>query len=305
LVSNLKILPLLALGFIAYYSLIQVARYNSDLYLETLTDDADTGSVRGTFMTIVNIGWLASPILSSFILGQSENFTLVYFVAVVLIVPFLIIFGKVLPNQTNNIKSTSLTEVWKQIKNLKTTKARAVRKILITDFLLNFFYVMMVIYMPIYLHQTIGFSWAEIGFIFTIMLLPFVLIEYPLGQVADKWLGEKELLALGFTIAGLATIAVSLVQEKNIWLWAGLLFATRVGAATIEIMKETALFKRIDSHDTSTLAISRNLVPVSFLLGPAFATIVLTFATHQTIFTLLGIIMLYGLYPSLTLRDTK
>ena len=37
------------------------------------------------------------------------------------------------------------------------------------------------------------------------MLLPFVLFELPLGKVADKWLGEKEIMFGGVLITALAT----------------------------------------------------------------------------------------------------
>ncbi len=293
------------LGFISYYALTQVARYNTDLYLETISDNKDTGGIRGIFMTVINIAWLASPIIASTILGPTERFYLLYFISAILMVPFMIIIGKVLPERTVCDPTSTFRDLLARLRKLNTAKDRALRKILTTDFLLNFFYAIMVIYLPLLLHEQIGFSWTEIGLIFTIMLIPFVVIEYPLGKIADKWLGERELLATGFMIAGVATILISTLQAKDIWLWAGLLFLTRVGAATIEIMKETALFKRIDGHDAPILSLSRNLSPLAYIAAPAFALIFLNTDNYQTIFLALGIVTLLGLYPSLTLKDTK
>ena len=63
----------------------------------------------------------------------------------------------------------------------------------------------MVIYTPIYLHEHIGLPWSDIGIIFTIMLLPFVLFEFPAGKLADgKW-GEKEPPIIGIILIAVST----------------------------------------------------------------------------------------------------
>ena len=299
------ILLMAVFGFIGYNTLTQVARYNTDLYLETISDNSDTGGIRGVFMTMINLAWLVSPLLASYILGPSDRFYLLYFISAVLMIPFMIIIGKILPERTVCDPASTWRDLIKRLIKLHKTADQSLRKILMTDFLLNFFYAVMVIYLPLLLHEEIGFSWTEVGLIFTIMLIPFVIIEYPLGKIADKWLGERELLATGFIIAGVATIIVSTLQIKEMWLWAGLLFLTRVGAATIEIMKETALFKRIDGHDAPILSISRNLSPLAYIIAPLFAMCFYLSGHYQTIFLALGIVMLLGLYPSLTLKDSQ
>ncbi|MCX6712517.1 MAG: MFS transporter, partial [Candidatus Vogelbacteria bacterium] len=180
-----------------------------------------------------------------------------------------------------------------------------IRRILIIDFLLNFFYAVMVVYMPLYLHDHIGLSWSAIGLAFTIMLLPFVLFELPLGKIADKWLGEKEILIGGIIIISLSTMATAFLSLPNWVLWAVILFLTRTGAATIEIMKETYLFKKLDGTDTGIISLSRINVPFSYLVGPVFVSLVLMTTDFKYVFLLLGLIMLIGLKYAWELRDTK
>ena len=55
-------------------------------------------------------------------------------------------------------------------------------------------YAWMVIYTPLHMLD-LGFTWEEIGQIFTIMLIPFVLVEYPAGWLADKYIGETEMMS--------------------------------------------------------------------------------------------------------------
>lgn len=295
-------LLILGLGFIAYYSFTHLARYTIDLYLETISENNHTGGIRGLFMTIINLAWFISPITSGFILGKQENFTLLYFMAGLLVVIFLLIISNGFTHNHGASHQIAFAQVWAKLKSLRSESDRALRKILITDLLLNFFYATMVIYMPLYLHEVIGFDWSAIGLIFSFMLLPFILIEYPLGVLTDKYLRAKYLLTIGSLITGVSTLAVSITTTNSIWWWAFILFMTRVGAATIEIMKEATLFKQIDGHDGPILSISRNLTPLSYIIAPIITSLILIISDYQTVFFILSLIMLIGLYPSFTIK---
>jgi MFS family permease len=78
------------------------------------------------------------------------------------------------------------------------------------------------------------------------MLLPFVFVQFPLGRLADKKWGEKEILSLGFIIVAIATGLISFISGGSMILWMTILFITRIGAATIEIMCDTYFFKKVD-----------------------------------------------------------
>lgn len=301
---TLKVIHTLT-AFGVYVILGYLTRYTLDVYLENISDDKSTGLIRGLYSTFYNFAWLVSPLLAAYLVNQG-NYNLVYGVAGLVLIPLLLIaiFGlKKLPH----IKTDSST-VWEEIKYLwrdKTQLSANIRDILAIDFLLNFFYAVMVIYMPLYLRDHIGLSWPEIGLAFTIMLLPFVLFELPLGKIADKWLGEKEILIGGIIILAISTIATTFLSLPNWILWAVILFLTRTGAASVEIMKETYLFKKIDGVDTGIISLSRINVPFSYLTGSIFASIILVFLDLKYIFLLLGLIMLVGLKFAWNLKDTK
>jgi len=292
-------------AFGIYVTLGYLTRYTLDVYLENISDNKVTGSIRGIYMTFYNLAWLISPLLAVYLVSRG-NYNLVYGVAGLALIPFFLIaiFGL----KENRSAKKSDDNVWIEIKYLwaqKTQMARNIRSILLIDFLLNFFYAIMVIYMPIYLHDHIGLSWAEIGLAFTIMLVPFILFELPLGKIADQWLGEKELLIGGIIIIALSTIATSFLTLPNWILWAIILFLTRTGASTIEIMKETYLFKKIDGVDTGIISLSRINVPFSYLAGSVFATVVFVFLDLRYLFLCLGLVMLLSLKYAWGLKDTK
>ena len=79
-------------------------------------------------------------------------------------------------------------------KTLKTfLKNKGLKKVYLINLILKFFYAWMIIYTPIYLHEYMNLGWDKIGIVFTIMLIPFVILQYPMGKISDK-IGEKKLL---------------------------------------------------------------------------------------------------------------
>ena len=171
--------------------------------------------------------------------------------------------------------------------------------------MMRFYFAWMVVYLPIYLHGTIGFSWPEIGVVLFIMLLPYILIEWPAGMLADSWLGEKELLAAGFVITALSTAAMVFLEAPSIFLWGVVLFVTRVGTALIESMTETYFFIHVDGDDTDMMSLFRMLRPMAYVLGPLTATAILAFTSLTNLWLILAVVMCYGLVHVRAIVDTR
>jgi MFS family permease len=149
-------------------------------------------------------------------------------------------------------------------------------------------------------------DWDIIGIIFSIMLLPFVLTQIPLGFLADKKFGEKEILSIGFVIISIFTVSISFINNINIFLTlAFILFMTRVGAAMVELMNDTYFFKQINDDDLNIINLYRVATPLAYIISPILATIVLIFVPFKFIFLILGLIMILGLKCSLSIKDTR
>lgn len=292
--------------FIIYYLVSLVLRLNLDIYLESLSDDGQTGGIRGVFLTFANVAWLVSPALAGVILGD-DRYYLIYLISAAAILPLIYLLAFRLKEREvkPGIKLATFAETIGKLFRPPSDRYRNLRRILAVDFVLNFFYAVMVIYTPIYLHNHVGLPWSDIGLIFTVMLLPFLLLEYPLGKLADKYWGEQEILIAGLIIAAGATALISFINTPTIWIWALILFATRVGAAAIEIMKETYLFKQIDERGDTIVSLTRSTIPLSYIVAPATASLFLLFFPYQFIFLALAFVILLALIPALRLKDTK
>lgn len=288
--------------FILHHIVISLIVFSLDIFLEgSSNDESKTGEIRGAYMTFANITFVFAPLLLSIII-QNKEFERVYATSILFLIPLLFYvfkyFIKIPHSPINHFKIKETIAVYLKNKNLY--------DILIANFLLQLFYAFMIIYTPIYLSKYIGFQWSEIGKMFTIMLLPFALFELPIGNLADKKYGEKEILTMGFIINGLATLFISFITVKSFAIWTIVLFLTRTGASFIEITTESYFFKQVKADQTDIISFFRINRPVSFIIAPILATIALEFISYRYIFMILGAsIIIFGAHYSLALKDTK
>ena len=289
-------------AFIVSFVAIAVINFNIDVFLENFIDREHVGRVRGVYLTILNIAWLAGQFILARVAEIQFDFWKVYLASAFLLIPVIFIIRAHLRDFVDPLYTK--TPLWRTIKEVWADKN--ILGIFMCSFLMQFFFAWMVIYSPIYLHDHIGFSISSMSDIFTIMLLPFVLIELPLGRLADSTFGEKEIMSIGFIVAAIATGVMALIVAPTFAIWAVVLFFTRVGASMVEIMSETYFFKKVTTVNVNTVSLFRTMRPFAYLVSPLIATILLTFL-HMPIkylFVVLALLMFYGLRFSLALEDT-
>jgi len=287
--------------FVASLAISIILFYGLDILLEANTkSEKDTGNGRSSFLTVLNIAYVISPFIAGFIL-KSYGFGELYALSAFLLLPFMFLLSKEFRKfKDPKYESFSILPTFKGL-----GKDSDLRNIFIVQFLIRFFFAWMVIYTPLYLQQYMGFSLATIGIMFSVMLIPFALLEWPLGHYADKRYGEKEFLILGFAILSGTVYYLSFITTPDFAFWLILLFATRIGAAMIEVMNEIYFFKHVNGTDTDTISAFRMLIPLAYIVGPATGSLLLIFMPMQYMFGVLGIIMLVGILASAQLKDSK
>lgn len=286
------------LFFFLYASVSLMVYYAFDLILEELSVNHKTGEIRGLYLTIANTAIMGGPALVA-IIGASNNFSNLYITSAILLLPIFILSISALKMgkyEEQHITVPLPFSTWIELPN--------VQKVTIARTVLEFFFALMVIYMPVYLYEVIGFDWREIGIIFIIMLLPFVLFEWPAGELADRKYGEKEIMSLGFLLLGLSALIMPLLG-KTFLIWAGVLFLSRVGASLIEIMTESYFFKQVGVHNSGLISIFRLSRPVGTMLGSLVGIVSVSLLPQGMIFYVLAIVVFLGLSKVSQLIDTK
>jgi MFS family permease len=274
---------------------------NIDIFIESLSSNNLTGKIRTTYFTFTNAGYILSPILAAYLIGKG-SYSLAFLISAFLVIPFFLIFirqGKKLKEKIKYQQRPLMQSIKKMVKN------KNLRSIFSIAFLLQLFYSSVVIYIPLYLFQNLGMSWKVLGPIFSIMLIPFILIEIPAGIIADKYWGEKELMFTGFIILIISLFFFYYIKVPTAWIWLIVLFSSRVGAALVESMKETYFFKIVDVEDVDYINIFRTSTPLGYIFGAGLALIILMFFPLNYLFLFSAIIMLSGLGFTLAIKDTK
>ncbi len=279
------------LFFILHQLAESVLYLNLDVLLEKeIVTEGTTGGKRGIFLTAHNIAWVLAPLLLAFVSAQSD-FKNIYFLSGLALLPLLFIAGAGFKNSRNiEVEST-------RIKNsLKEFMAGGDKtRIICAQYILQFYFAWMIIYLPLLLAKEIGFNWENIGLLLTIMLLPYLFLELPAGILADKKLGEKEILAAGFVIMSASTFLLPFIDFPIFGLWAGALFITRIGASMVEISSESYFFKHIKASETGLISLFRIARPASFILASVISIPVIYFFSYSMSFAFLGFIALFGL----------
>jgi MFS family permease len=294
--NQLIIIP----AFVLYWISASFIIATLDIFVEDFSKNSAIGRFRGFYLSIINVAWVLAQMLSGSIIAKS-SFQGIYLISAMFMLLVVLIFVFFFHN--------FIDPKYKRVSIAKTIRLfirnRNISKIYFIDLIIKFFYAWMVIYTPIYLNEYLGFSWGQIGFIFTIMLVPFVVLSFPLGKLSDK-IGEKKIMITGFLIMSLSTLAIPLITQSKVWLWVLILLCTRIGAAAAEAMAESYFFKVISEEDADEISFFRNISPVAYIIAPLLAIPVLFFIpSFKYLFFVLGAILLSAFFLSLRLKDVK
>lgn len=287
-------------SFLLFEAVSIMIYFNLDIFLEDASLEENTGEMRGIDLTIANTAIAVGPLLVAFFVIRSD-FSHLYGIATLLLIPLLYQAFFSFKEFNDGEAKPHEHRFWDAF--LMWWNDGDVKRITIARFVLEFFYAFMVIYVPIYIHDYVGFDWLEIGTMFTIMLIPFIILQLPAGEAADRWWGEKEMLIFGFFCCGASVLFMPWLGH-DFGLWTLLLFISRIGAALVEVLTDTYFFKKVDKRDTGLISIFRLSRPAGIIAGAAWGIAVIAYTTYTGIFFTLAVISLWGIYICLRIRDT-
>ncbi len=291
------IVPVFVLG--AVPAALLVAAFDS--LMERFTGkEEDTGSQRGLFITLASAAFVTGPFIGG-LLVKGNDFRSLWLAGSAFLISLMILsFFKL--KRIERIK-------YKEFHIIDTIRAvladKNIFNIFMAQFALYFFFSIMVIYTSVYLRDVLDIPYDVIGFIFAFMLLPFTFMTLPLGRLADKKYGEKEILILGLIVMAFFTALFGISTSSSVFVLAGILFGTRVGAAAAQSMSETYFFKMVDGKDTDLISAFRAMYPLASIIAPLTASPILFFASFRELFLFLAIVVLSGVYFAAKIEDTK
>lgn len=295
---------LAVLFFMVHQVAAPLILFSIDIFMEEMTEDEEgsTGGRRGLLLTIMSLTGALAVLLGGYLLGDEvPQFSLVYSMSALLLIPFILIVMRYFktfedPRYQHFKFMKGLLFFWHR---------KDVRNVFFAHFTLQVFFAWMVIYTPLYLATIIGFNWEEIGQILFVGLMAYVFLEYGIGVIADKWIGEKEMMALGFVTMAVSTSWFVFLDDSSVGAWMLAMFLTRVGASLVETTTESYFFKHIRGDDSNLISFFRITRPLSYVIGAFLGSITLAFLNFNLLFVVLGLLMIPGLFFTMALKDTK
>ncbi|EKE15754.1 MAG: hypothetical protein ACD_11C00107G0007 [uncultured bacterium] len=269
-----------------------------DIILESYSEDKKSGRIRGAHLTILNAGFLIGPFLSTSILDKYDFSGLFFFAIIINAIIFVIGLVGLRDGNKKFDGNITLRDLFRKI-----FVNKDLMYIYWISFALELFFALMILYTPLYLIDR-GFGWGQIGIIFTIMLVPFVIVGYPAGLLADKKIGEKEMIIGSLLMMAIFTGNIFFVESKSLWVWGAILFMTRIGAALIETLRDSYFYKRIDGGDMDVISFFRTSKSIAYIVSTGFSAIILVFLPLKAIFLFIAGAVALALYPAFKLRDS-
>lgn len=277
--------------------------YQFDLLLEATVADMNTvGRVRALFRTAWSTAALAAPLLLGALLANSDSYHRVFLAAAAMLVPIVVLFSLRRFPKGPAPRFAHMRDTFAHI-----LRDRDLAAVTFGNLLLYLFYVWMPLYTPFYLHNVLGISWSNLGWMFSVMLIPYMVVEYPAGWIADRFLGNKELMVTGFLIAGGATVALGLLSPTaSLLMILIILLASRIGAALVESMVDAHFFRRVSKRDINSISVFRSVWPLAYIVAPIVGSLILFSGNYPLFFMLTGtFIALAGALTALFIRDVR
>ncbi len=311
----IQTLALIALGFafgaattiVAFviFMIINPLLYlNIDIFSETLigSNETGTGSARGLSLALMSLAAALAPFSLALIVGSDDSrLNLVYFVSAAIFSTFIALI--VIHFRTFKDPIYERMDVLKTMSGF--WRHRNLRNVFLAHFMLQFFFAWTVIYMPLYLATEVGLGWDVIGSIIGVGLLAYAVFEYPIGLLADRHYGEKEMMALGFVILAVTASWISFMAGASIAAWMLLMFLNRAGASLVEVTTESYFFKHTKGSDANIISFFRLTRPLALIAGSLVGSVALLYLPFNLIFIILGLLMAFSIFFVIPLKDTK
>jgi len=290
--------------FLIHLITLPITFFNIDVFMEQQIGESEesTGSKRGLLLMLASLVGALAPLASGLLVDDGTgSFFYAYLVSAITILPIiglLLYFFKDFsdPEYDEIDLFAAISSFW-QRKNI--------RFVFLAHFILQMFFMFMVVYVPLYLTGTIGLSWAEFGLVMFFAQLAYVLLEYPIGVIADKYIGEKEMMGFGFLVIAISSSWIAFVTESSVLTWAIILFTTRVGASFVEVTTESYFFKQTKSSDAQIISFFRITRPLSYVIGALIASLTLLYLPFNLLFIVLAFMMIPAMFITMGIQDSK
>lgn len=204
---------------ILYISIVALLGVSVNLYVEEFSNNKDTGVVRGIFLTISSLALILGLFIANKLTAQiwdienytfiKYNYTYIFLVDALLLLPIIYLVR----HYYRHVQEPKYTggNMWSVLKHLR--RNTNLKGVFTANLMVAVFVTTMITYFINYLTRYGHLAMPDyIGILMPIALLPFIIIPYKVGDLADKKYGEKEFMIIGLAIMAISLLAIPLAS---------------------------------------------------------------------------------------------
>ena len=245
----------------------------------------------GLMYTFFNIAWLIGPLLAGYI-AQAFGVYLIFLFSAIFIAVGLLLF------KFSNINDANISKKAEYgiVKNFVSFfKNKRLRNAYIVGGGVNFWLILIYLYMPLYILQK-GLNDIWIGYFLFGITVPVVLFEYFFSKLAGK-IGFKKIFKVGFFILFASALACFFIE--SIYVAMLILVFASIGIAMLEPTTEAYFFEVLRSKEEENKFYGpyNTTIDASHFVGKLLAGVLFLFLPFRFVFVFFAFFMfLYFLF---------
>lgn len=279
--------------FSLYTFAVTLVWFNVHLYVKHNSDAQHLSGNEGKLGVFVNLGVVLAPFIGGAVATRFDLPAVFVAAALITLIAFILFFE--LRPYDHEVVVTENENFWTSLKMF--FRERELARIYFALFGLYFLYATWY-FLPVLLTSH-GLSVANLGLLYSLSAIPWVVLEYPIGRWADKK-GERAFLITGFSILSVVGFLYGFGPSLP-WIIAGL-FIGVIGTSFIEQITFAAFFRRAGERDVERLSVFRSAMGLGQVTAPLLAAVLLSVAPLPFLFTFSGLLSLLFLANVLSLR---
>ena len=246
----------------------------------------------GVLYSLYNTGWLLGPLAVGFIASRFDYRGV--FISAALFLVLALYFFWIFHIIDYAKKKHFDKDIFKNFKDFFKKKDRVIAYLLGGG--VNFWWVLIYLYMPLYIYEQGLAIWWLSGF-FVVVLLPTVIFAYPFARLANQ-IGFRKIFVIGYIVLALSALICFMLNDIY-WIVGVLIFAS-IGIAMLEATSEAYFFdiskdgesERFYGPYNTTIDLNHfvaKFVPSLLLITLPFKTVFLLFAGFMIGFAILSL----------------
>lgn len=269
----------------------------SGLLIEHSSTKRNLARNEGIIYTIMNLAWAVGPLIVGFILEQIDNLRNIFIISAIILILAGIVFRFLKVSYSGRRKKVD-GGVIKNFREFFRDKKRRTAYILGAG--ASFWWILIFIYMPLLIIQTLRDFW--VGFFLFFVMIPMIFFSYYFGNLVERK-GYKKIFVIGFLLTSIMAL-LGFLFFSNIWTVMLFMCLASIGLAMTEGTSEAYFFDILKKKEDQRFYSPYNTaIDVGNLIGEFIPALILFFLPFRFIFLFFALGMFILALISLRIKD--